>query len=135
MSGRFGNSRSKKSRPLSNQNIYEKIRNEERLRGFNEKGSVAYQELCDLFGPKPSQQELLSLAQVVSEHLNILLDREATRRKKVLIKWYDEHYHLVSPFLKSKILITNQQGQPIGHDPRTDSQFIKANLPFPKPIQ
>ena len=110
---------SRRSRAKKNhQNDFEKIRNKQRLAGFDEKKSYAYMDLCNRYGPKPSQQELLSLAQVLSENLNILLDREALRRKRVLIKWFDENYHIIEPFLTNKILIRGPDGSPIGSVPK-----------------
>lgn len=117
---------SKKAKKSKNhQNEYEHYRNELRLRDFNEKDSSAYAKLCELFGPKPSQQELLSLAQVVSANLNILLDREAMRRKKVLIKWYDENFSKIESFLIENVLIVDKDGAAVGHDPRNNPTPIK----------
>ena len=117
---------SKKVKKSKNhQNEYEHYRNELRLRDFNEKESSAYAKLCELYGPKPSQQELLSLAQVVSANLNILLDREAMRRKKVLIKWYDENFPKIEQFLLENVLIVDKNGIAVGHDPRNDHTPIK----------
>ncbi|KAK8892119.1 hypothetical protein M9Y10_029341 [Tritrichomonas musculus] len=117
---------SKKSKKSKNhQNEYEHYRNELRLRDFNEKDSIAYAKLCELYGPKPSQQELLSLAQVVSANLDILLDREAMRRKKVLIKWYDENFPKIEQFLLENVLIVDENGAAIGHDPRKYSAPAK----------
>ena len=117
---------SKKAKKAKNhQNEYEHYRNELRLKNFNEKDSVAYAKLCELYGPKPSQQELLSLAQVVSASLNILLDREAMRRKKVLIKWYDENFHKIEQFLVENVLIVDENGVAVGHDPRSNPTPIQ----------
>jgi hypothetical protein len=102
----------------SHQNDFEKLRNSQRLVGFDEKSSVAYSFLHDRFWPKPSRHELLSLAQVVSEHLHILLDREAFRRKRVLFKWYDENWGMVEPFIRQNIVILDKTGAAIGGDPR-----------------
>ena len=110
---------SRRSRPRKNhQNDFEKVTNKQRMAGFVEKSSHAYLDLCRRYGPKPSQQELLSLAQAISETLQILLDREAFRRKKVLIKWFDENYAVIEPFLDRNVLILDGAGKPIGDDPR-----------------
>ena len=105
-------------RSKNHQNEYEQYRNQLRLKNFNEKESVAYIKLCKLYGPKPSQQELLSLAHVISANLNIFLDREAIRRKKVLIKWFDENFAKIEPFLMENVLIVDEKGNAVGHDPR-----------------
>lgn len=110
--------KSRKSR-RNHQNEYEKARNMERMEGFDERESYAYNKLCERYGPKPSQHELLSLAQVISENLDILLDREAFRRKRVLIKWFDENFTKIEPFWENYIVVIDENGDPIGNDPRS----------------
>jgi hypothetical protein len=100
------------------QNEFERIKNSQRLIGFDEKTSVAFSFLSERFGPKLSRHELLSLAQVLSEQLHILLDREAFRRKRVLVKWYDENWAQVEPFIRGNIIIISKTGHPVGDDPR-----------------
>lgn len=112
---RSGKSRRSKK---NHQNEYEKVRNMERMEGFDEKNSYAYAKLCEMYGPKPSQHELLSLAQVISENMNISLDREAFRRKRVLIKWFDENFTQIEPFWKKHIVVIDENGCTIGNDPR-----------------
>ena len=107
-----------KKRTKNNQNEYERYVNDLRIKRFNEKEPVSYQTLCSLLGEKPSQQELLSLAQVLSAKLNIPLDREAVRRKKILIIWFDEHFAKIEPFMRENVLIVDKNGNAVGHDPR-----------------
>jgi hypothetical protein len=102
----------------SHQNDFEKIRNSQRLVGFDEKSSVACSFLSERFGAKMSRHELLSLAQIISEHLHILLDREAFRRKRVLFKWYDENWAIVEPFIRRNIVVLDDAGISVGGDPR-----------------
>ena len=100
------------------QNEDERRRNKARMEGFDQKTSHAYAVLCKRFGPKLSQQELLALAQVVSENLKIQLDREASRRKSVLIKWFDENFAKMESFLANNVMVTGEKDEPIGGNPR-----------------
>ena len=103
----------------NNQNDFERLHNRQRMAGFDEKTSRAYTFLCKRFGPKMSQQEMLSLAQVVTDTLDIPLDREASRRKKVLIKWFDENYDVISKHIH-KIHMRDANYEII--DRRTDNE-------------
>lgn len=115
---------SKKSKAKkNNQNDFERLHNRQRMAGFDEKTSRAYTFLCKRFGPKMSQQELLSLAQVVTDTLDIPLDREASRRKKVLIKWFDENFASIEHFLENNVMVSDEQGRPIGGDPRVKAKY------------
>jgi hypothetical protein len=61
---------------------------------------------------------LLSLAQVIAQHLHIRLDREAFRRKRVLLKWYDENWARVEPFIRQNIIVLDEHGIAVGDDAR-----------------
>ncbi len=51
-------------------------------------------------GTKIKQNELLSIAQCVSEKTSVELDREAKRRKSVLLKWFDDNWDQILPTLQ-----------------------------------
>jgi hypothetical protein len=70
-----------------------------RLNGFNWKRSTVWHQLCNAYGPKLNQEELVSIADLVANHLNIKLDRDARRRKIVLLKWFDENWAAIQPLL------------------------------------
>lgn len=59
---------------------------------------------------------LLSLAKVVSEQLGISLDREATRRKSVLYKWFDDNLPMIQDFISTSIVIEMKTGSLLGTD-------------------
>jgi hypothetical protein len=101
----------------SHQNEFERHQNAQRLRGFNQKESPAYQFLCNRYGRSLTRFELLSLAQVAAEQLKIPLDRAARRRRTVLIKWYDENWGVVAPFLDRCIVVLDEFGEAVGADP------------------
>lgn len=51
-------------------------------------------------GTMIKQNELLSIAHCVSEKTSVKLDREATRRKSVLLKWFDDNWDQILPTLQ-----------------------------------
>jgi hypothetical protein len=82
----------------------EKERIAERLGGFNSKDNFVWKEISNRFGNNIKQPELLSIANVLASHANLKLDRDAKRRKSVLIKWFDEHWAQVQPYLDYVLL-------------------------------
>ena len=94
--------------PLSNfpktQNEIERKRVDDRLRGFSLKDSIAWKAICERFGSDLNQTELLSMAEVIGHELHIKIDREAKRRKEVLIKWFDENFLIIKPILNIMVL-------------------------------
>lgn len=51
-------------------------------------------------GTMIKQNELLSIAKCVSEKTSVELDREAKRRKSVLLKWFDDNWDQILPTLQ-----------------------------------
>jgi len=86
----------------------EKSRIANRLHGFNPKENRVWFEITKRYGEGIKQQELLSIAQVLSATTNIKLDRDAKRRKSVLIKWFEENWYIIHPYLGFVILEDNQ---------------------------
>jgi hypothetical protein len=80
----------------------ERERVQRRIEGFNWQKSFAWFHLCCMYGPKLKQDELLSIADILAKKLEIKLDRDARRRKAVMIKWFEENWirirHLL-PFI------------------------------------
>ena len=91
----------------------ERRRVELRLSGFDGKNSDAWAEICDAFGPNLSQNELLCIAQVISFHAKLRLDREAKRRKEVLIKWFQENLPVIRPFF-NRLVLEDVDGNRLG---------------------
>jgi hypothetical protein len=50
------------------------------------------------------QEELVSIAELVAQRLRIKLDRDARRRKTVMIKWFDENWLFILPVLRFVVL-------------------------------
>ena len=99
------------------QNESERKKIDERLRGFSLNESKAWKAICEKFGPNLNQSELLSIAEVLCSEVNhtqrntpLKVDREAKRRKEVLIKWFDENYPDIQPYLKT-IVLEDENGE------------------------
>ncbi|KAH0795906.1 hypothetical protein GPJ56_000154 [Histomonas meleagridis] len=52
------------------------------------------------FSSGVTQSELRSIAQIVCLKANLKLDREASRDKRVLIKWFGENWNVVEPYVQ-----------------------------------
>ena len=85
----------------------EKERIASRLSGFNPKDNMVWHEITQRFGASIKQPELLSIATVLAQNANIKLDRDAKRRKSVLIKWFEENWNTIHPFLDYVVLEDN----------------------------
>jgi hypothetical protein len=57
-----------------------------------------------IFGPDLKQEELVSIAELIAKRLDIRLDRDARRRKIVMVKWFDENWTAVEPLLSAIVL-------------------------------
>lgn len=90
----------------------EKDRIHSRLDGFNPKDNEVWKVITSKFGPNIKQPELLSIASVCAQNANLKLDRDAKRRKSVLIKWFYENWAAISPYLDFVVLEDAHQIQP-----------------------
>ena len=90
------------SKEEKNKNAAEKDRNKvkERLEGFDIKNSAAMRYLASNFNEDLKHHQLFQLAEYLV-HINrkLSLDREAKRRKAVLIKWFDDNLEIIKPML------------------------------------
>lgn len=82
----------------------EKKRISARMSNFQPKECKAWKEITQKFGTNIKQQELLSIANVLSTSAKLKLDRDAKRRKTVLIKWFDENWDAIKPYLPYVVL-------------------------------
>ncbi|KAH0794754.1 hypothetical protein GPJ56_001301 [Histomonas meleagridis] len=87
----------------------EKRRISDRLSGFDVKDNIAWKEITRRFGSNIKQPELLSIANVLANYANIRLDRDAKRRKSVLIKWFNENWAAISGYLNHVVLEDSTQ--------------------------
>lgn len=79
---------------------------------FNYKACKAYQYLTQTyFYPTIRQSELVSIATTVaSKCTDLRVDRDAKRRKDLLIQWYDDHWSEIEPHIKN-IIAFNKEGE------------------------
>ena len=82
----------------------EKFRIAVRLAGFNPKDNFVTKEITRRFGANLKQGELINIAQVIAENAQIKLDRDARRRKNVLLRWFEEHWVQITPYLDYIVL-------------------------------
>jgi len=97
----------------------ERERVDRRLDGFIAKESRAWKEITEHYGSSLNQGELLSLAEVLASEIGLHVDREAKRRKEVLIKWYDENIEKIAPFLKY-VVLEGEDGSRLKKDTSSD---------------
>jgi hypothetical protein len=57
-----------------------------------------------IYGQKLKQDELVSIADLCAEKLQIKLDRDARRRKIVVIKWFEENWAAIQPLIHLIVL-------------------------------
>jgi RNA polymerase-interacting CarD/CdnL/TRCF family regulator len=77
----------------------ERERVQRRMQGFDWQKSNVWQCLTQSYGEKLNQDELISIADLVATKLKIKLDRDARRRKAVMIKWFEEHWESIQTLL------------------------------------
>ena len=108
------------------QQAHEKFVVETKLKNFDLASSRAWAKLTARFGPKITQEELLSLAQICSIHTQIDLHREFKRRKKMLIIWFEEHFETVWPFIENSLIITDKDHKIINYELDDTIQFCPS---------
>ena len=91
------------------------------MNGFSLKDSIAWQEICKRYGPNLNQSELLSMAEIIGQEAGIKVDREAKRRKEVLIKWYEENLEVVLKMLPYFKLVDSNGNALRGDDQEDDN--------------
>lgn len=79
-----------------------------RMNGFDYKENHVWDEIVKRFGSNIKRGELTNIAQLLADTAGIKLDRDAKRRKSVLLKWFDEHWEKVLPLLDYVVLSDNE---------------------------
>jgi len=87
------------------QNHKDRVLTDLRLRDFDATRCPAMLLLSELFGKSLNAKDLESLAETCATHLCLYLDREAKRRKSVLLKWFDENLQVLEPFLRAHVVV------------------------------
>jgi hypothetical protein len=76
-----------------------------RLAGFNDQSSEAWRVLRSMFGEHHTHSELKSVAQVACAETGLLLDRDACRDNRVLIKWFHDNWSQLARVLPAVRLL------------------------------
>jgi hypothetical protein len=77
----------------------EKQRIAKRLGKFDSRTILAYQKLGQRFGTPLRQEDLLTIAGALQPWCPVRLDRDAKRRKTVMLQWFAENWPLLEPCL------------------------------------
>lgn len=105
----------KQNRPIPPEQTQDSIQGQPKKRQkekFNYKASNAYKMLTEkYFYPTIRQSELVSIATTVASRCNDLrVDRDAKRRKDLLIEWYETHWDEIEPHIRN-IIAFNKEGE------------------------
>ena len=92
------------------QQLWEQKFLEEKRDNFNTYGSRAWKWLHARFG-KIAKEEIISLGQVVAHSLGIELSREYKRRKETMIRWFEDNYDQVMPFIRENIQVIGKDSK------------------------
>ena len=82
----------------------ERIRVINRLNGFGFQNSPSWSIISSRWGDNLSQTELLGIATILCTKTGLKVDREAKRRKDVLVKWFDENFHIIQRYFDLIVL-------------------------------
>jgi hypothetical protein len=82
----------------------EVMRISKRTENWTPEGSEVWRTLQNIFGERIQLHALLDVAIRLSQEAGITLDRDAKRRKNVLIKWFEEHWDKIYPLLNQWIM-------------------------------
>ena len=97
-----------KPKTKSFQDYYELVFMHNALRNFDPENSQAVKKLTERFGRR-TQSELLSLAQIISEHTEIKLYRESKRRRNLLLAWYEQNFDTIWPFIEQEVIVQEEK--------------------------
>ena len=79
---------------------YDRMKVKVRLNGFDTQNSQAFNYLFQHCHRELKHFELFQLAEYLSmNYPELRVDREAKRRKSILLKWYEEHFTILKPLL------------------------------------
>jgi len=75
-----------------------------RTEGFKYQNSKSWVGLCRRYGDRITHDELVSVAEVLNPYIGIKLDRDAKRRKNVMLKWFEDNWNTIEPWLSYVVL-------------------------------
>ena len=73
----------------------------------------AWGMLTDRFGSKVNKNELTSLATVCAIQLNLTFMSKDKKNKSTLVHWYEEHKHVLFPYIDGNIQILGENKEVI----------------------
>ena len=85
---------------------------QQRVSGFDFLCSDAWSYLCRHFGNKVTQEELVSIADAIKPYARVKLDRDARRRKSVILKWYQDNWPQIQHYIKYVVLEDESTSSP-----------------------
>ena len=85
---------------------------QQRVSGFDFLCSDAWTYLCRHFGNKVTQEELVSIADAIKPYARVKLDRDARRRKSVILKWYQDNWPQIQQYIKYVVLEDDSPSSP-----------------------
>ncbi|EAX90368.1 hypothetical protein TVAG_036800 [Trichomonas vaginalis G3] len=65
--------------------------------------NIVYSVLSNAIGVAFTNNELLSLANIVSNRLGIYIDRMAKRNKNALMCWFSENWMMIYPYIRKQM--------------------------------
>lgn len=80
---------------------------ENRLSGFDYKESPAWYAIREQFTSDVKQVHLRRIAEHIAQKLQINLDRDAKRRKTVLLKWFDENWKVIKDVIYDYTVVSD----------------------------
>lgn len=119
----------------SRETMDERSRIAKRLFGFNPKDNYVVKEISRRFGGLIKHGELVGIAAAIAERANLRLDRDAKRRKNVLIRWFDENWETIEPFLDYVVLEeVPEEDEAESNDEEAETQPPKEIPPPPQAV-
>ena len=90
----------------------ESIQIQERLKNFDANHSEALKTLNFYYGTGITHKEYVCLARIICKEMNLKLDRLAVRDHRVLVKWFDDNWEIISVIIPY-IQILDENKEPI----------------------
>ena len=109
---------------LSRMALSERNKLNERLNQFDWERSKGYEMIKKKGWDQLNHKELRSIAVILAKKCNITLDREAKRRKPILVKWFDDNWCDISKIIGRFALLDQNESPISGHRELVD--FCKS---------
>lgn len=95
-------------KPEPDQNNREQTKKHQKEK-YDYKSSRAFRELTEhYFYPSIRQNELVSIAIAVANACDLHVERDAKRRKDLLIQWFEKHWETIEPTINNIIVFSKE---------------------------